>query len=383
MLDRVGIAALLSPASRMIVRNLTKRPLRSGLASAGMALAVAIIVLGTALTNGTDRMRDVQYQAAQREDISVTLAHPRGLGTVSDFLALPGVTRAEPFRVVPARLLVRGGHEDIALCGLAEGSVLRRVVDNDYNRVRIAGSRVVLTAWTARKLALAPGDRVAIEIREGRRRVVTVELAGIVDEPLGQSGYMELAALGRLLGEPGTYSAVNLTIDRAHEHELYAALKRLPQAASIGLRRGTVEEYRAMSDSAIGFVRAIEIVFAVIIAFGVVYNTARIALAERGRELATLRVLGFTRGEASRILLGEIAILAAPAIPLGLVLGYGLAGAVVRSMSGSLMHIPVLVFTSTYVFAALVFVLAALVSALIVRRRIDRLDLVGILKARE
>lgn len=383
LLDRLGITALLSPATRMIVRNLVKRPLRSGLASTGMALAVAIVVLGSSSADAIDHMKDVQFQAAQREDMSVTFAAPRALGTLHDVRALPGVVRAEPYRVVPARILANARREDITLFGLPEDGVLRYPVANDFRRAPRLGSGLVLTAWTARRLGLTPGDTVSIEIRERERRLITARIDAVVDEPLGESAYMEIRALGRLLGEPETYSGANLAVDPMRAHELYVRIKQSPLAVAIGMRHGALHNYEAMGGGVIDFIRLIEVLFSVVIAFGVVYNTARIALAERGRELATLRVLGFTRREASGILFGEIAILAAPAIPLGFVLGYGLTGVIAESLTGSRMHIPVLVATSTYAFALVVFVASALVSALVVRSRIDRLDLVEVLKARE
>jgi putative ABC transport system permease protein len=383
LLDRAGITPLLSTGARMLVRNLTKRPLRSALASAGMALAVAVVVVGGSSADGFHRLRDVQFEGVQREDLSVALHHPRALGTVRDFRALPGVRLVEPYRVVPARLLGRGRHEDIALYGLPEGGVLRNVVDNDFRRVPRLGAGVLLTAWTARRLGVVPGDVLAIEIRENQRRVVTVRLDATVEDPLGQAAYMELGALGRLLGEPETYSHASLLIDPTRAPALYDQLEHAPHAMAIGIRRSTLQSFRSMSETSLDFVRTIVLVFATIIAFGVVYNTARIALAERGRELATLRVLGFTRGEASGIMLGEIAILAAPAIPFGMALGYLLTGAIAASMTGSRMHVPVIVSAPTYAFAIVVFVVSALVSALVVRRRIDRLDLIEVLKARE
>jgi putative ABC transport system permease protein len=383
LLDRLGITSLLSPVTRMIVRNLVKRPLRSGLASIGMALAIAVVVLGSSSADAIDQMKDVQFQAAQREDMSITFAEPRALGTLHDLRALPGVVRAEPYRIVPARILANAGRADITLFGLPDDGVLRRPVDNAFRPAPRLGNGIILTAWTARTLGLAPGDVVSIEIRERERWIVTTRIDALVDEPLGEAAYMEIRALGRLLREPETYNGANLAIDPERAHELYARIKQTPLVIAIGLRRGALANYDAMGRGAIDFIRVIEVLFSVVIAFGIVYNTARIALAERGRELATLRVLGFTRREASGILLGEIAILAAPAIPLGFLFGYGLTGVVAVSLTGSRMHIPVLVATSTYAFAVVVFLAAALVSALVVRRRIDRLDLVEVLKARE
>jgi putative ABC transport system permease protein len=377
------LARWLAPPSRMIVRNVSRRPLRSVLATAGMSLAVAVVVLGSSSADGIERMRDVRFQAAERQDLTVALVHPRAVGTVHDFFALPGVLKAEPYRAVPVRLLTRGRSQDVTLVGLPPQGLLRKAVDSFYNVVPIPHDGVVVTTWLAKQFALHRGDLLSFEIRENKRRVATVRLADVVSEPLGVQAYMDLAALGRMLGEPGTYSGANLTADTLHEHELYSTLKTMPAAMAVDFRRGALTSYRAMSDSAVSFIRKIEVVFAVIIAFGVVYNSAKIALAERARELATLRVLGFTRGEVSRILLGEIVVLALPAIPIGFVVGRWLSGLVARAMETQRMHVPEVVALSTYSFAVVVFVAAALASALLVRRGIDRLDLVGVLKARE
>ena len=382
-LGGLGLSRMLSPATRMIVRNLARRPLRSMLATTGMAFAVAIVVLGAALSGGIDRTIDVAFQRERREDLSLQLAHPRALGTARDFLALPGVVRAEPFRVVPARVVTAGRGQDVIVVGLPAGGALRHVVDSTYREVRPLREGVAITRWLADRMGVHRGDLARIEIREHRRRVVTARVIEIVDEPLLNAIYLELGALGRLLGEPETYSGVNLSVDPVHERELYAKLKRLPVAASVDLRPAAIENFKKTSDTIVRVMRQIEIVFAVIIAFGVVYNTARIALAERGRELATLRVLGYTRGEVSAILLGEVGALAVPAIPLGAVAGYLLSGLVMRAMSGERMHVPLVVEPASYAFAIVVFVVAATVSALVVRRGLDRLDLLAVLKARE
>jgi putative ABC transport system permease protein len=383
LLDRAGLSRLFPPVWRMVLRNVTRQPLRSALAVGGMALAVNVVTLGSSVGDSFDRMRDVRFQAAEREDITVSLAHVRALGTAHDLLALPGVTRAEPYRVVPARLLARGRMHDITLFGLPDGGLLRHAVGSDFQPATVRADGAVMTKWLAGQFGLHQGDLLSLEIRQNRRRVVTTRLVDVVDEPLGNAAYMDLVTLGRLLGEPATYSGANLLVDPARAHDLYAALKRTPSALAVDFRRGALASYRSMSDAAIDFIRRIEVVFAVIIAFGVVYNSAKIALAERARELATLRVLGFSRGEVSSILLGEVGILATPAVPLGLALGTWLSGLIARAMTADRMHVPHVVDLATYGFAVLVFGVAAVASALVVRRGIDRLDLVAVLKARE
>lgn len=381
--QRRRLPRFFAPPLRMILRNVTARPLRSALALVGMSLALAVVMLGMAIGDSADRMRDVRYQAVERQDLTVSLVHPRPRGTLHDFLHLPGVLRAEPFRLVPARVLVRGRVQNVGLYGLPEGGVLRNPVDSFYRAAHVSREGALVTAWLASHFGIRRGDVLALEIRENRRRVVSVPVVDVLDEGLGVAVYMELGALGRLLGEPETYSGAHLAIDRAREHELYAMLKRTPAAAAVDFRRGALAVYRAMGDAAVEFVRQIEVLFGIVIAFGVVYNTTKISLAERARDLATLRVLGFTRREVSRILLGEIAVLAAVAVPLGFIVGYGLTGVVVSTMAGERMHPPHVVSLSSYGFAFLVFGIASIASALIVRRGIDELELASALKARE
>jgi putative ABC transport system permease protein len=383
VLDRAGLAGWFAPAWRMVLRNVVRRPLRSALAVAGMSLAIAVVLVGSSSADATDRMRDVRYQAAERQDLTVLLTHARAVGTVRDFLSLPGVIRAEPFRVVPARLLAEGRTQDIVLFGLPSRGVLRKVVDNSYRVVPVPRDGAIVTTWLAKRFSLRRGDLLSLEIRENRRRIVTIHLVDVVDEPLGVAAYMDLGALGRLLGEPATYSGANLTMDPAKRRELFATLKRMPAAGAVDFRSGALASYRAMSDTMAAFFRRIDVLFAVIIAFGVIYNTAKIVLAERARELATLRVLGFTRGEVSAILFGELGTLALPAIPLGLAAGYWLSRLVIATWTSLRMHPPFVIAVSTYAVAVVVFVIGATASALVVRRGLDRLDLLGVLKAKE
>jgi putative ABC transport system permease protein len=382
-IDRFGTPNWLPPSLRMIIRNVTRRPLRALLTLTGMAFAVAVVVLGSSLNDGIQRSEDIQFQAAQREDAAVNLSHLRPLGSLGEFKRLPGVQRAEPFRVVPARVDFAGSKQNATLYGLPADGTLRRPTGNHYELASIVPDGVFVTAWLARRYQLKRGDPLAIEIREGRQRTVTTRVAGFVDEPLGVALYMELAGLDRLLGEPETYSGVHFRLDPREERRFYEVLKRTPEAVAVATRRGTLENFRAMSEAIVIFIRQIEVVFSIIIAFGVVYNGARIALAERSRELATLRVLGFTRAEISVVLLGEIALLAAPAVPLGLAAGYALSGVVMNAMASSSMHTPLVVAVGSYAFAVVVFAVAELASALVVRRRLDALNLISVLKARE
>ncbi|HET9830768.1 MAG TPA: ABC transporter permease [Vicinamibacterales bacterium] len=384
LVDRfTKILRLFAPSVRMIVRSVTRHPLRAVLTTAGMSMAVAIVVFGGFTADAMNRVVDVRFQREERQDLAVVLTEKRSLDSAIEFKALPGVRVAEPYRAVAARLRVAGDVQDVTLIGLTPASRLRHVVDMQYRTLAIPTDGLIVSTWLARQSRVRLGQPVALEIREGRRRIVTTRVVALVDEPLGTYIYMDLHALGRLLSEPNTFSAANVLVDPVYQRQLYAALKRAPHVLGVEFRRDSIANFRAMGDQSVAFIRKIEILFAVIIAFGVVYNVARIAVAERSYELATLRVLGFRRDEISAILFGEIALLAAPAVPIGCAVGYAFSAWLSSSLSSRLFRFPIVLESTTYAFAILVFVVAALGSAFVVRARLDRLDLVEVLKARE
>ena len=164
---------------------------------------------------------------------------------------------------------------------------------------------------------------------------------------------------------------------------MVAELKETPAVSGVVVRASVMRAFERTIAESFSISITMMVAFACIIASGIVYNGARVALSERGRELASLRVLGFSRGEVSRLLLGEQAMLALAGIPLGLLLGYGLAWLVAVRFESDLFRIPLVIRQTTIAYSLGIVASAALLSALAVRRRIHRLDLVAVLKTRE
>ncbi|MCB1056749.1 MAG: ABC transporter permease [Acidobacteria bacterium] len=383
LFERLGVGRLLSPAGRMIVRNLERQPVRSLLSVVGIAFAAAIMVVGSFSLDALEVVVDLQFNAAQRQDVTLTFAQPVSAEALYDVRSLPSVLSAEPLRSVPVRL--RAGHRSrqTAITGLpAEGS-LDRVVDLHGRPVRLPAEGLVLSQKLASLLAVGVGDSLGLEVLEGRRQKLSVPVAATVDEFLGTSAYMSLDALHRLLGEGGALSGAALAVDEAGADTLYHRLKLTPVVAGVALKSAAIENFRKTIAENIGLMTTFNLLFSCIIAFGVIYNGARISLSERGRDLASLRVMGFTRQEISLILLGELAVLTAVATPLGLVLGRLLAGLTAAIYDNELFRLPVVVASRTYALAALTVLAASLLSGLVVRRRLDHLDLVAVLKTRE
>lgn len=383
LVERLGVQRLLSQPGRMILRNLERRPFKALLSIIGIALACAIMTVGSFQEDAVDYMIDVQFSLSQREDLTVTLTEPTSRRALFAVQALPGVTYAEPFRAAP--VVLRFGHRQYrtGLQGLPADSHLQRLLDSDLQLIKLPPAGVVLTDYLGQQLGVQPGDTLSVEVLEGERIQTQVTVAALVSQFVGVGAYMDLDALNRLLGEGAAISGLWLAVDSAATAAVYSELKTLPRVAAVMARQDAIDSfYETMGENLLVFT-FINTLLAGTIAFGVVYNSARIALSERSRELASLRVLGFTRGEVAYILLGELALLTLLALPPGFLIGRGLCAYLAANMASDLYRIPLITEPSTYAFAASVVLAATLVSGLLVWRRLARLDLVAVLKTRE
>ena len=382
LLETLGIERM-PPALRMIVRNMERRPLRSALAVGGVAAALAIVVMGSFVRDAMEVVVDTQLTLGLRGDVTLWSAEPVDDAVRHELARLPGVTMVEATRFVPINLVHGHRHERSLLRGYAARAELYRVIDVDRRETLLEGRGLVLTDRLADKLGLALGDTVRVEVLEGRVRTLELPLAATVREMMGMNAYMERGALNRLLGDGDVATGYVLAVERGGEAGVLEASKALPRAAGAWSKATMLRNMQEISARNVRIMSTVLTVFASVIAVGVVYNNARIALAERAWELASLRVLGFSRAEVSGLLLGELALVVALALPLGMALGYGLTHLITELLKSDQFYFPVVIRARTYAWAALCVVGAAAASALVVRRRIDRLDMVAALKTRD
>lgn len=382
-LERLGAQRWVPPATRMIARNMARRPLRAVMSITGLACAVAILLLGRYFVDAIEYLAAVQFALVQRDDMTVVAHEPLPATARYELARLPGVLVSESYRAVPVRL--RSGHRSrrTALMGLPPDASLRRLLDRNLESVALPPEGLVLTKMLADILEVQPGDTVLVEVLEGSRPKREVPVSGLVDELIGLSAYMDVRALNRLMHEGGTVSGAMLIVEPERMAELYGLLKRLPAVGGVLQRETTLESFEKTIGESMGVFTGVLVGFACVLAVAIVYNAARIALSERGRELASLRVLGFTRGEVSRMLLGEQALLLAAALPIGVALGYGTSALMAWTYQWELFRLPLVLTPATYAFSVGVVGVAFLLSALLVRRRLDRIDLVEVLKSRE
>ena len=377
------VAAWLDQPTRIILRQIVRWPGRALLTSAGIGLSVGVLVMSLQWIDSINHIVQVYFYDTQRQDMMVGLVEPQSATAIYEFAHLPGVLMVEPMRIVSAYLRHGNRSHRGALTGVPPDAKLQRVYDASGYVAPLPPGGVVMGTKLAEKLGVSTGDMLQVDVLEGRRPQLTVPVVGLIETYIGVPAFMDITTLNRLLKERPSIEYANLLVDQAERPALYAELKALPEISSVMLREAAVSTFHETLAQTLLIYISFFAMFACALGFGVVYNSTRIALSERGRELATLRVLGFSRAEISYILLGEVTLLILVGLPLGCLAGQGLAWLMTSAFETELYRVPLVIELSTYGIAVLVALTATALSAALVRRRLDRLDLVAVLKTRE
>lgn len=383
LIDRMGLERHVSVPTQMILRHIERWPLRALLTSSGVAMAVMLLVGLFFFFDAIDELVDGFYFRANRQDVVIGLVDQRSDRARFEVSRLPGVRGTEAVVEVAAR--ISHGHlgQRLGVTGMAKGASFRAFYDSEGRPFTLPGRGILLSNKLANLLDVHAGDAVDVEILEGRRKKAQVTVTAIATENVGLSAYMDRRTLETLTGQSGGLTSVQALVDSAAQAGFLRRLKDVPAVATVSTRAQAITALRDTMAQSITIVIDFYVVLGAIISFGVVYNAARIALSERGRELACLRVIGFTRWEVGYILLGELALLVVAALPAGCVLGYGLAWLMSRAMETKLFRIPFVVTPHTFGIAMTIALVSAAASGLIVAWRINRLDLIAVLKTRE
>lgn len=382
-LPAAGLLRGLDQPSRILLRQIARWPWRSFATSLGIGMAVAVLVSAMMWMDAIDHITDVYFLQAQGQDITVGFTDPRPRRAERELGRIDGVLGTEPLRMVPARLHAGAREKRQPLQGVPARQQLQHVFDASGHALDMPPGGLVISTMLAEMLAVKAGDMIEAEVLEGRRPRLQLPVVATFETYIGSPAYIDIDALNRLMLEQDSITAVQLRVDPGQRQAVFRRLKAMPRIAFITLKDAAVHSFHDTLARTLLIYVSFFVVFACTLAFGVTYNAARIALSERGRELATLRVLGFTRAEISYILLGEVGLLGFAALPLGCFMGYLVARIMVGSFTTELFRIPLAIQASTYAVAMLVGLAATLASALLVRRRLDRLDLIAVLKTRE
>ena len=381
--SRIHSCLPLSQMTIMSLRHMARWPMRSAVTALGIALGIALLVTALLSFDSVESMVDVAFFKIDRQHATVGFNEPQHMRALESVRRLPGVLRAEPLRTVAVRLRNEHRVRKLSIIGKPVDMDLSRILDAGLHPIGLPDRGLVIDERVAELLNLKRGDMVEVEVLEGRRVQRRVAVTDIVTSYLGLSAYMDLEALADLLDEGPRASGAHIAYDPLQEGALFGAIKSTPALASISLQKRSISRFRATIEQNINYMVTVYVALAVVIAFGVVYNSTRIQLSEHAREIASLRVLGFTRNEVSRVLLTELVIVLMVAVPLGWLIGYGFGWLLIQAFSSDLYRVPFTIERATYAKASLVVIAATLASALIVRRRVNRLDLISVLKTRD
>ena len=379
--ERLGAARWFSPSFRMALRNIERRPVRSGLTCLALALATAILIVPNSFRDGIAYVIDFQWDIVQRQTVTLSLVEPQAARAIADFRHLPGVVLAEPFRFVPIELRAGPITRRLMLQGLPEHGTLSRVIDGQPAQLTLPERGIVISAKLAEVLQVRPGEQIVAKVLEGEERELTVPVVGLAEDFAGTAAYMEIHALNRLLLEGDRINGAHLVVSSDQWNVFLQAVKNTPRAAGCVIKDSIREGFRKTTGESIGLLQKMYAMFATIVAFGIIYNSARISLSERARELATLRVLGFTRGEVGAVLVGELVLLTVVALPIGLMLGSAFAQGILSSVNTETVRLPLVLTPANYAAAVLVVAMASALSALFAARKLAEIDLVSALKA--
>ncbi len=383
LVERLGVQRWFSQPSRMILRHIERRPLKSFLTTLGISMACGTMMVGGFQEGAIDRMVEVQFGMSQREDLMAIYTEPTSSRSLYSLQSLQGVEHAEGIRSVPAQLRFEHRSYRTTVEGIQPRGELTRLLTTKLEVIDLPQHGVILTDYLAELLHISAGDMLTIEVLEGSRPTIEVPVVGTARQYMGVNAYMQRPALNKLLDEGNTISGALLKVDERYRSQLYTELKGMPRVAGVVEKTAAVKAFYETMAETILFFTFITTLLGGSIAFGVVYNSLRIALSERNRELASLRVLGFERGEVAYILLGELGLLTLAAIPLGMLFGYGLCAYMAYAFDTDLYRIPLVLGMNVYAFAGLVVIASFVISAIMIVRNLAHLDLVAVLKTKD
>ena len=377
------IGGYLGIKSRIVFRNLTRKPLRAMIVILGISSSVMIMVLGLFFTDAFDHMMDLQFDTLQRESVTVYLARPVSRKVVYEMNHYPGVIFTEGYRMVPIKIFKGNLVKELALQGVPDSAKLRRIIRKDGKVIIPPKQGIYLNSTVADKLGIQIGESISVQVLEGRRNRKNIYVEGTIEEIMGQGAYMHIDSVNDLTGEGDSVNLLALRIDTTMEANLLQELKNIPLINSISTRKATLGLFKELMSQSILATAFVILIFASVISVGVIYNTAMIALSERTFELGSLRVLGFTKNEVFGILSGELSVEVLIALPIGCGWGYLFAYLMINSVQTEGFSLPLSVSFKTYFISLLTTIITAIISNAILYRKIQKMDLISILKIRE
>lgn len=381
--ERWGLASVLDPPTKMILRQMSRQPVKVAFGIIGVAFGASLMIIGRMSNDSVKYLVEKDFRQSQQFDLGVTFDDVVSEQVLREMRRMPGVYYVEGYRSVAVRMIHGHGSYLTSIEGFPPDMRLRVLNTRQGTTARIPRGGILLTQTLAEILHARIGDVMTVEFLDGSQRMAAVPVAGYAEQYFGLAGYMDYEQLDRLVTHRRMVSGAYLQIDRSREAAIVEDLKKSPYVGEIMAKQKLIEQFYESTAQTWLIMALFIALFAGATVFSVIYNNARISLSERSRELASLRVLGLRRGEIAYILLGELALIVLLALPIGFLLGWGLTYFIIWSLQTELYRIPMHITSGTYALATVVILVSALLSGAVIWRKIRRLDLIAVLKTRE
>lgn len=369
---------------KMILRNISRNSFRAGVNVIGVMVSAGILIVGFFTIDALRYGLRFQFYEMQHQDVKVSFQREHGRDAFYDVTRFAHTRRAEPVLEYPFEIRNGWRKKDIIVTGLPRDAELQRLLSSEGETIDIGETGLVLEEHLSQTLGIGVGDLVTLKPLMGRvTKEREVVVSKVVRQFLGVAAYMNVDALSRLLDEPFVINAALLRLDTGREADLNHELRDVAGIASIVSRTDAYQAVLATLAQSMKIMNVMLVLFAGVIAFAVIYNVTSVSLAERQRELASLRVLGLTVGEVGRIMYVENFVLGAMGLLLGYPFGLAVCRLIIRAYDSDLYRLPFHVETRTYVITALLTSAFVCVANLAVRHKVIALDLVEVLKERE
>jgi len=386
LLERVGwLWGRLSSGWRMVLRDVVRARTRTIAGVFATAMGSAVLVCGFMLADASYYLIDYQFKWILRSDVDLSFKDERGEDVLLEAAALPGVDLAEPIFNVACTFSNGPYRRKGAITGIAPDARLTIPRNRDAVPVGVPPGGLVMSRKLAEVLHLRQGDVVTVQPIKGLRRRHRVPVVRLSDSFFGTAVYADIHYLSRLVNEEFALSGVQLAVDRRPEREaaLYRELKRMPALEAVSARRDMVENLDKILVENMGIFISGLVLFAGVVFFGSILNASLISLAERQREVATLRVLGYGPWQIGALLLRESMIVTLAGTLLGMPIGYGLSVLTAVAYNTELFRFPVVATPGTWVWTLLLAILFGLAAHAVVQIVVHRMDWLEALQAKE
>ncbi len=366
---------------RLTFRNMWRNKKRTIFTVSAISMTVGLMISILMMLDSVDYLFEMAFGDALSYDYKVAFTTDVHQDIVNDLSEFEEITYVEPIAEYPFRLKNGWREKNTMIMGIERNSRVYHLSGLNGGRIDVPREGILLTEGLAESLGVKRGDMLTIEAlnKPGIERQVTVK--GLVEEYMGGSGFMELDVLNGVLQEGSTINNALINL-RYNSGNFVRDIEGMAYVQSVREPDDMVKQYNEYMGLMYAYIGVI-ITLSCIMGFAIIYNTTTISIMERKRELASLRIMGFTNKKVSELIFNENTAVSVMGLIVGMPLGRFMGVQMLNYVPEDMMSLPLVIFPKTYVLAAVTVALFVILAQMANMRRISRMDLVEVMKSRE